>query len=168
MTNKCTVTKILKNLFKLQGTPMGNGTLRERSCTIQYPIDTYLLLELSEVMTSPVILFLIAVGAYHTGRFIATVLLPQCSRWAQSAWRNISVRVQNRRNQRSPTIRNSPRRNQQLLSPRHRPENAPGSLAILTPARDPPPALITALNDYQKQAGAGPDTPRSRKQKPRS
>ena len=84
---------------------MGTGTLRDRTCTIQYPVDTYLILELADVMTSPVILFLIAVGAYHTGRYIVQTAWPHCSRWAQSLIQKISVRVRPPRNRREPTIR---------------------------------------------------------------
>ena len=149
---------------------MGTGTLRDRTCTIQYPVDTYLLLELADVMTSPVLLFLIAVGAYHTGRYIAQTIWPHCSRWAQSLMQKISVRVRPSRGRREPTVRPPARRerpapNSRPSTPRNQPVDAPRALAILTPARDPPRALITALNEYQNQVAVEPETPRARARK---
>ena len=135
---------------------MGTYGSRERSCTVQYPADTQLILELTDVMSSPVVLFLIAVGTYHTGRYLACVLIPESSRLISALWQRISIRVHRRPVQYPPTIRDPPRERprtpRQRPSPRTRPSDAPGSLAILTPAKDPPVALVAALNDYQNRA----------------
>ena len=149
---------------------MGTSRYRDRSCTIQYPLDTYLILELADVMTSPVILFLIAVGAFHTGRYIRLYIWPHCARWAQSILQKISVRVRSERNHRSPTIRPPSRRERpgperRLGTPRNQSAEAPGSLAILTPARNPPRALVNALHHYQDQAVIAPNSPRARNPK---
>ena len=143
---------------------MGTSRYRDRSCTIQYPLDTYLILELADVMTSPVILFLIAVGAFHTGRYIRLYIWPHCARWAQSVLQKISVRVRTERNRRSPTIRPPARREPERRpgTPQNQNVETPGSLAILTPARNPPRALVNALHNYQDQAVIGPNSPRAR------
>ena len=149
---------------------MGTRLFKDGSCTIQYPFDTNLILDLADVMTSPVILFLISVGAYQTGAYFIREILPYGLRWIRTALQNLSLRLRSARERRSPTIRDptilerpTPRRRPQ--TPRNVNINTPGSLAILTPARDPPPALITALNDYQNQAAATPISPRARKAK---
>ena len=121
-------------------------------------------------MTSPVVLFLISVGAYQTGAYFVREILPYGLRWIRTALQNLTVRLRSVRERRIQTIRDptitdrpTPRRRPQ--TPRNTNINTPGSLAILTPARDPPPALITALNDYQNQAEATPISPRVRKVK---
>ena len=149
---------------------MGTRLFKDGTCTIQYPFDTNLILDLADVMTSPVILFLISVGAYQTGAYFVREILPYGLRWIRTVLQNLSVRLRTIRERRSPTIRDplvierpTPRR--RPPTPRNANLNAPGSLAILTPARDPPQALVTALNDYQNQAASTPNSPRARKAK---
>ena len=163
---------------------MGFRDLKERSCTIQYPWDTSLLLDLVDLMTSPVLLLLVIVGSYHTGRFLMNYLYPVCSRLTQSALQSVLGRLRRTRPPRVPTI-SDPRRERarpegarpervrpncvrpdpSTTAPRLATHETPGTLAILTPARDPPVALVNALNDYQTRAQ--PKSPKPRARAPR-
>ena len=158
---------------------MGVLTVRDRHCSVQFPYDIHLLLELTDAMTSPLIFLLLVVGAYHTGRFVWKVILPFLAQRAQATWARATARWARdmpRAAPPEPTIRTTPRRDRRppvprdrTPSPRPRQDRSPvppGSLAILTPAKNPPAALIEALNRYQAQADQ--ERPREANRSPRA
>ena len=117
---------------------MGNWISFARSCTSQYilllefPHETHL------ALFDILILILSFIGAYSVIRSIA---------------RAIASRVSSHRRRPPPTTPRSHRPlNSTSSSATQLPPPAPGSIAILAPASDPPPALIQALNDYQTHA----------------
>ena len=146
---------------------MGFYDLKDRTCTIQYPYDTYLVLVLTDYLTSPVVLYLITIGSIRTVRLLARAVLPLLARIGRASWRSVYGRFRRDRTPRTVTVADPPRRDRTRP---HRPVAAhqatPGSLAILTPARDPPEALVTALNNYQNRAQR--DSPRPRVRVPRN
>ena len=161
---------------------MGSLVVRDRSCTVQYPYDVHLLLELADAMTVPFLFLLMIIGGYHLGRYISEFLLPILSAWAQHSWQVATQRWRREPERPAPrnnTIRSPARQPRAARPPRARSatplprENSPlppGSLAILTPARHPPTALVEALNQYQNrvdrpQQPPDPRTPRSKRPK---
>ena len=145
---------------------MGFHDLKDRTCTIQYPYDTYLVLVLTDYLTSPVVLYLITIGSIRTVRLLARAVLPLLARIGRASWRSVYGRFRRDRTPRTTTVADPPRRDRvRPHRPTANPQTTPGSLAILTPARDPPEALVTALNNYQNRAQR--DSPRPRVRVPR-
>ena len=153
---------------------MGGRLTHPRSCTVLYPWDVGILLDLSEWIPAYLLLLLLGIGAYtvlsHISRSLRTQV-PQTyrrastafSQWSRSLSRAYYPQWLNLRRPRPPRRRDSltnpsPRapRSPAPRSPRREPLPPPSTVSILAPMRDPPYELVQALEDYQRKPHGHP------------
>lgn len=124
---------------------MGNWVSITHTCPSQY---TFVFEFPYGTILGSLVFVLSLIGLYHTVLSIARLASPVSDTFGSGFLPFLPLRWRPRIHPASHRARRTPR-------PQHRPAItdssplSPGSLAILAPAHNPPPALVQALNEYQ-------------------
>ena len=131
---------------------MGPWIFERRTCSEQYTLNLSIPHGTAFAILDVIVFILAFIGLYYITQPFYERTLSHISRLTRTAWDQSFHRLYSREAPAPPTIRSTRRR-----TPRRRPATrqtptsplSPGSLAILAPVAEPPPALVDALNNYQ-------------------
>ena len=146
----------------------------DRTCTVQYTLNLSIPHGTSNAALDAGILVLALIGLLALIYLSLRPLVPCCRKWSKTAWALVTcphraslppvATASDRVTPRLPPARRLRRRDRErpTTPPLDLTPLSPGSLAILTPAHDPPIGLVQALNTYQTVAAKAPSPPLTR------